>query len=71
MSGVKINPHKFRHYFATKVRSNAKISDTDAMHWLGHSNIEMTDSYTRETPEGSIQAFRGVEDDLSPIPSNK
>lgn len=66
-AGVKINPHKFRHYFATKVRSNATISDTDAMHWLGHKHIEMTDSYTRETPEGAIQVFRGVEDDLRPI----
>ncbi|GAW99697.1 tyrosine-type recombinase/integrase [Secundilactobacillus mixtipabuli] len=71
-AGVKINPHKFRHYFATKVRSNARISDTDAMHWLGHKHIEMTDSYTRETPEGAIQVFRGIEDDLRPItPTHK
>lgn len=62
-SGIKINPHKMRHYFATKAESN-RLSDTDIMHWLGHSNVQMTHSYTRGTPEGAMNVFKGIQGDL-------
>ena len=61
--GITVHPHLFRHYFATKARSKA-LSQTDVMHWLGHSSITMTDSYTRETPEGAMKVFKGIEKDI-------
>lgn len=62
-SGITLHPHILRHYFATKARSKA-LSQTDVMHWLGHTSITMTDSYTRETPEGAMKVFRGIEKDI-------
>lgn len=61
--GIHMYPHKFRHYFATKANSD-KLSGTDVMHWLGHANQAMTDSYTRSTPEGALNVFKGIENDL-------
>ncbi|GEP71973.1 integrase family protein [Lentilactobacillus rapi DSM 19907 = JCM 15042] len=52
--GIHIYPHLLRHYFATMARSN-NYSPTDIMHWLGHSSLEMTDSYTRPTAQGALK----------------
>lgn len=62
-TGIKVHPHMLRHYFATKARTE-RLPDTDVMHWLGHSNIAMTNSYTRETPEGAAGVFKGLKKDL-------
>lgn len=62
-SGVTIHPHLLRHYFATKARTE-KLPETDVMHWLGHASITMTDSYTRETPEGAMGVFKGISKDI-------
>lgn len=62
-TGITVHPHMLRHYFATKARSE-RLPETDVMHWLGHSSITMTDSYTRETPEGARGVFDGVKKDL-------
>lgn len=60
ITGIEAHPHMFRHYFATQARSK-NLAETDIMHWLGHSNISMTDSYTRETPEGAANIFKGMD----------
>ncbi|AEB73713.1 site-specific integrase [Lentilactobacillus buchneri] len=52
--GVHVYPHLLRHYFATMARSN-NFSPTDIMHWLGHSSLTMTDSYTRPTKQGALK----------------
>lgn len=62
-TGITVHPHMMRHYFATKARSK-RLSDTDVMHWLGHSSVTMTDSYTRETPEGAANVFKGIKGDI-------
>lgn len=62
-SGVKVHPHQLRHYFATKAMSDG-LPDMDVMHWLGHSNVQMTNSYTRPTPEASINVFNGISKEI-------
>lgn len=62
-TGIKVHPHQLRHFFATIARSN-KMSPTDTMHWLGHSSLQMTDSYTRETPEGAKALYEGLRSNL-------
>lgn len=61
--GIRVHPHLLRHYFATKARSD-RLPDMDVMHWLGHRNLQMTDSYTRATPEGALNVFKGISKDL-------
>ncbi|MCW4398061.1 tyrosine-type recombinase/integrase [Lentilactobacillus parabuchneri] len=61
--GVAVHPHQLRHYFATKAKSDG-LPDMDVMHWLGHANIQMTNSYTRETPEGALNVFKGISKDI-------
>lgn len=63
-SGVKLSPHSFRHYFATVAQNDADISGTAVMHWLGHSSVNMTNSYTRGTKEGSLKVMNGMRQDL-------
>ncbi|TWW13640.1 prophage P1 protein 1, integrase [Dellaglioa algida] len=64
LAGVKLSPHSFRHYFATVAQNDADISGTAVMHWLGHSNVNMTNSYTRGTKEGSLKVMNGMRQDL-------
>lgn len=59
-SGIHITPHMLRHYFATKgMASNA--SDIEVMHWLGHSNLQMTADYTRPTSVESLDLYTTVD----------
>lgn len=59
-SGIHITPHMLRHYFATKgMASNA--SDIEVMHWLGHSNLQMTADYTRPTALESLDLYSNVD----------
>ncbi|WP_225428952.1 site-specific integrase [Lentilactobacillus hilgardii] len=60
---IHIYPHLLRHYFATMARS-LNLSPTDVMHWLGHSSLDMTDSYTRPTQQGSLKVINGMQDVL-------
>lgn len=61
--GIHVYPHLLRHYFATMARS-LNLPPTDVMHWLGHSSIDMTNSYTRPTQQGSLKVINGMEDVL-------
>lgn len=61
--GIRVHPHLLRHHFATKACSD-RIPDMDVMHWLGHRNLQMTDSYTRATPEGALNVFKRISKDL-------
>jgi integrase len=60
---IHVYPHLLRHYFATMARS-LNLSPTDVMHWLGHSSLDMTDSYTRPTQQGSLKVINGMQDVL-------
>lgn len=57
--GVHINPHKLRHYFATIAKDN-NVSDTAIMHWLGHSKIDMTNSYAKPNKGSILKVFDGI-----------
>lgn len=58
-AGIHITPHIFRHYFATMALTNGQVA-TDVMHWLGHSSLQMTQSYTRENVRGALNVFNGM-----------
>lgn len=63
-SGITVNPHLLRHYFATQALNNPNVSDLQVMHWLGHSSLDMTTSYTRNTEEASKDLYKEVERDF-------
>ena len=58
--GIKIHPHMLRHYFAT-VALQSNVNAVSVMRWLGHSKIDMTNSYVRPN-ESFIEA---VSDEIS------
>ncbi|GEN94729.1 tyrosine-type recombinase/integrase [Pediococcus ethanolidurans] len=58
-SGIRINPHKLRHYFATLAKDQ-KLSDTSIMRWLGHSHIDMTNYYAQPNQDSILRVFKGV-----------
>lgn len=62
-TGVHVSPHIFRHYFATMAMTNGQVA-TDVVHWLGHSSLNMTESYTRENARGAINVLNGMEPTL-------
>ena len=62
-AGIHITPHIFRHYFATMALTNGQVA-TDVMHWLGHSSLQMTQSYTRENVRGALNVFNGMAPNL-------
>lgn len=62
-TGIHTSPHIFRHFFATMAMTNGE-ADTDVMHWLGHSSVVMTQSYTRANKRGSLNVFEGMEGTL-------
>lgn len=70
-SGVSVNPHLLRHYFATQALNNPNVSDIEVMHWLGHKNIQMTASYTRDTKDASIALYQNVQRDFKVIDGTK
>lgn len=63
VTGIHTSPHIFRHFFATMAMTNGE-ADTDVMHWLGHSSVMMTQSYTRANQRGSLNVFKGMESTL-------
>lgn len=63
VTGIHSSPHIFRHFFATMAMTNGE-PDTDVMHWLGHSSVIMTQSYTRANKRGSLNVFKGMEGTL-------
>jgi integrase len=55
---IRITPHMLRHFFATQaIASNAPA--IDVMHWLGHSSVQMTADYTRQTKEAALNVYDG------------
>lgn len=54
--GIHINPHMLRHYFATKAKDQ-NLPDMAVMRWLGHANIQMTNSYTRPNETSLMNVF--------------
>lgn len=64
-TGITARPHMFRHYFATQAMQNGAAEST-VMHWLGHSDIKMTASYTRPTKEGALALIKRLQDPLTP-----
>lgn len=70
-SGISVNPHLLRHYFATQALNNPNVSDIEVMHWLGHKNIQMTASYTRDTKDASIALYQNVQRDFKVIDGTK
>lgn len=61
--GVHIHPHKLRHYFATRAKES-NLSDTSIAKWLGHSNVQMTNQYTRPNKSSVIKVYNGVKQEL-------
>lgn len=59
--GIKIHPHKLRHYFATIAREESGLSDISVMNWLGHSKIDMTNRYVRS----NLATMLNVSNELS------
>lgn len=57
-TGIKVSPHMLRHFFATQAIASNKPA-IDVMHWLGHSTIQMTANYTRQTKEAALQVYTG------------
>lgn len=39
--------------------TNGQVA-TDVMHWLGHSSLQMTQSYTHENVRGALNVFDGM-----------
>ncbi|MFC6180309.1 tyrosine-type recombinase/integrase [Lactiplantibacillus daowaiensis] len=62
-TGIHVHPHVFRHYFATMAMTSGQV-ETDVMHWLGHSSLKMTQSYTRENVRGALNVFDGMQPTL-------
>ncbi|KRN29204.1 integrase family protein [Lactobacillus selangorensis] len=58
--GIKVHPHMLRHYFATTARDD-KLPSMAVMHWLGHQNISMTNSYTRPSKRGALKVIDGIQ----------
>lgn len=58
-SNIHITPHMLRHYFATQA-SASKSAPIEIMHWLGHSNVQMTADYTRPTIGASLSVYSSV-----------
>ncbi|WP_367889998.1 site-specific integrase [Lactiplantibacillus sp. 7.2.4] len=58
-TNIHITPHILRHYFETMILPNGQVA-ADDMHWLGHSSLQMTQSYTRENVRGAINVFNGM-----------
>ena len=54
-----------RHYFATQAMQTGEAEST-IMHWLGHSDISMTASYTRATKEGALHLIDTLDEPLNP-----
>ncbi|MDV2621192.1 tyrosine-type recombinase/integrase [Pediococcus acidilactici] len=61
--GVHIHPHKLRHYFATRAK-DSNLSDTSIAKWLGHSNVQMTNKYTRPNKSSVLKVYNGVKEGL-------
>ncbi|WP_304058198.1 tyrosine-type recombinase/integrase [Levilactobacillus namurensis] len=68
--GEHITPHILRHYFATMAMTNGQV-DTDVMHWLGHSSLGTTQSYTRGNIRGAMNLFDGMSKTLLGRESDK
>lgn len=75
-AGIYIHAHMFRHYFATQAIASS-VPQIDVMHYLGHSSVQMTADYTRETEHSNLAVFRGfskvvskVDGTKKPVPSN-
>lgn len=62
---IAVRPHMLRHYFATQAMQTGEAEST-IMHWLGHSDISMTASYTRATKEGALQLIDTLDEPLNP-----
>ena len=58
--GIKIHPHKLRHYFATIAREESGLSDISVMNWLGHSKIDMTNRYVRSNLATMLNLKPGI-----------
>lgn len=70
-AGVAVNPHLLRHYFATQALNNPNVADVEVMHWLGHKNIQMTASYTRDTKDASMALYQNVQRDFKVLDGTK
>lgn len=57
--GVKIHPHKLRHYFATSAK-DSNLADTAVAKWLGHANVQMTNKYARPNKNSVLRVYDGV-----------
>ena len=66
-----MNPHLLRHYFATQALNNPNVADVEVMHWLGHKNIQMTASYTRDTKDASMALYQNVQRDFKVLDGTK
>lgn len=53
-SGIKIHPHKLRHYFAINAKDAGTLSDT-IMRWLGHANVQMTNKYAHPNQDSVLK----------------
>lgn len=51
-SGIEVRPHMLRHYFATKALEDG-LPGMSVMHWVGHKDMSMTNSYTTPSESGS------------------
>ena len=61
--GVKIHPHKLRHYFATSAK-DSNLADTAVAKWLGHANVQMTNKYARPNKNSVLRVYDGVKEQL-------
>lgn len=59
--GIHVHPHMLRHYFATNAKDQ-NLPDMSVMRWLGHANIQMTNSYTRPNESSLLNVFDGVQE---------
>lgn len=59
--GIHVHPHMLRHYFATNAKDQ-NLPDMSVMRWLGHANIQMTNSYTRPNENSLLNVYDGVQD---------
>lgn len=64
VAGIHVNPHLLRHYFASQALSNPGTPEMDAMHWLGHKNLQMTANYSRDTKPASIKFYNNIKENL-------